>query len=86
MVLVGRADEFEHRYMEKFRNFAAQFGHFVAYERDVATRDIGLHLTEALQSGGAKLTTCLCWFQMKGIMADTLPEEEAKVARRLDIA
>ena len=80
MVLVGRADEFEHRYMEKFRNFAAQFGHFVAYERDVATRDIGLHLTEALQSGGAKLTTCLCWFQMKGIMADTLPEEEAKVA------
>src|SRR5258708_1487368 len=64
--------------MEKFRSFAAQFGQFVAYERDVATRDIGLHLTEPLESGGAKLTTCLCWFQMKGIMAETLPNEEAK--------
>jgi hypothetical protein len=48
MVIIGRTDEFEHRYTEKFRNFAAQFGHFVAYERDVATRDIGLHLTEPM--------------------------------------
>src|ERR1700733_14456762 len=66
--------------MEKFRGFASQFGHFVAYERDIATRDIGLHLTEPLQSGGAKLTACLCWFQMKGIMADTLPKEKAMAA------
>jgi hypothetical protein len=80
MVIVGKTDEFEHRYMEKFRSFAAQFGHFVAYDRDVATRDIGLHLTEPLKSGGAKLTTCLCWFQMKGIMADTLPKKKAEEA------
>jgi hypothetical protein len=78
MVIVGKTDEFEHRYMEKFRTFAAQFGHFVSYERDIATRDIGLHLAEPLQSGGAKLTACLCWFQMKGIMADTLPKEKAE--------
>ena len=80
MVIVGKTDEFEHRCMEKFRSFAAQFGHFVGYERDIATRDIGLHLTEPLQSGGAKLTTCFCWFQMKGIMADSLPHEEARAA------
>jgi hypothetical protein len=80
MVIVGKTDEFEHRYTQKFRNFAARFGHFVAYERDVATRDIGLHLTEPLQSGGVRLTNCLCWFQMKGIMAETLPKEKAQNA------
>jgi len=80
MVILGKTDEFEHRYTEKFRNFAAQFGHFVAYERDVATRDIGLHLRQPLQSGGVRLTNCLCWFQMKGIMAETLPREKAEKA------
>jgi hypothetical protein len=74
MVVVGKTDQFEHLYMQKFRGFAARFGHFVAYERDIATRDIGLHLTEPLKSGGAKLTTCLCWFQMKGIMKKTMPK------------
>jgi hypothetical protein len=80
MVIVGKEDEFEHWYREKFRSFTAQFGQFVEYERDIATRDIGLHLTEPLTSGGAKLTTCLCWFQMKGIMAETLSKQEAKAA------
>ena len=80
MVVVGKTDQFEHLYMQKFRSFAAQFGHFVEYERDVAVRDIGLHLTEPLASGGVQLTTCLCWFQMKGIMATTLPQDKAKEA------
>ena len=80
MVIVGKTDQFEHLYKEKFRNFAAQFGHFVEYERDVATRDLGLHLTEPMQSGGVKLTSCLCWFQMKGVMAETLPKEKAEKA------
>jgi hypothetical protein len=78
MVIVGKTDQFEHLYMQKFRSFAAQFGHFVEYERDIATRDIGLHLTEPLASGAVKLTSCLCWFQMKGIMATTLPADKAK--------
>lgn len=80
MVIVGKTDQFEHLYMQKFRSFAAKLGHFVEYERDIATRDIGLHLTEPLPSGAAKLTTCLCWFQMKGIMAATMPKAEAKAA------
>ncbi|HLJ25516.1 MAG TPA: hypothetical protein VKY85_02290 [Candidatus Angelobacter sp.] len=80
MAIIGKADEFEHRYTEKFRSFAAQFGHFVAYERDIAKRDIGLHLKEHLPSGEAKLTSCLCWFQLKGIMAETLPEARAEAS------
>jgi hypothetical protein len=39
-----------------------------------------LHLTEPLKSGGAKLTNCLCWFQMKGIQSATLPEKEPRKA------
>src|ERR1700734_573987 len=80
MAIIGKTDEFEHRYKEKFRAFAAQFGHFVTYERDIAKRDIGLHLKEPLPSGEAKLTSCLCWFQLKGIMAETFPEDKAKNA------
>jgi hypothetical protein len=84
MVVVGKTDQFEHLYTQKFRNFVAEFGHFVEYERDIATRDIGLHLTEPLPSGGAKLSTCLCWFQLKGIMASTLPKSEAIEAERFN--
>lgn len=80
MVVVGKTDQFEHLYTERFRAFAAKFGHFVQYERDIATRDIGLHLTTPLETGGVKLTNCLCWFQMKGIMAETLGADEAKAA------
>lgn len=81
MVIVGKTDQFEHLYMEKFRGFAAHFGQFVEYKRDIATRDIGLHLTQPLKSGAAKLTTCLCWFQMKGIMKKTLPKKDAENAK-----
>ena len=80
MVIVGKTDHFEHLYTEKFRGFAAHFGHFVEYERDIGTRDIGLHLTVPLESGGARVTSCLCWFQLKGIMATTLPKEQAEKA------
>jgi hypothetical protein len=80
MVVVGKTDQFEHLYKEKFRSFAAQFGQFVSYERDIATRDIGLHLTKPLKTGDAQVTSCLCWFQLKGIMAKTLPKEKARTA------
>lgn len=81
MVIVGQTDQFEHLYMEKFRILAAHFGQFVEYERDVATRDIGLHLTQPLKSGASRLTTCLCWFQMKGIMEKTLHKGDAEAAK-----
>ena len=40
---VAANDDFEHVYMQKFRALAAPWGEFVAYERDRAARDIGLH-------------------------------------------
>ncbi|HXK26937.1 MAG TPA: DUF4365 domain-containing protein [Candidatus Binatia bacterium] len=69
MAEVGKTDVFERLYMEKFRAFAAKFGEFVAYERDRGARDLGLHLTHKLSSGKERLSSALCWFQMKGIMA-----------------
>lgn len=72
MIVVGKTDAFERKYMEKFRHFASQFGEFVNYEHDRGARDIGLHLTHKLQSGKERLSTALCWFQMKGVMSGTL--------------
>lgn len=76
MLHIGKNDGFERRYMEKFRVFASQFGEFVKYEHDRGARDIGLHLTHKLKSGQEQMSSALCWFQMKGIMASTLSKTE----------
>jgi hypothetical protein len=73
---VGKEDVFERKYMEKFRVFASDFGEFVQYERDREARDIGLHLTHKSDSGKERLSSAFCWFQLKGIMKNTLSEEE----------
>lgn len=76
MIVVGKTDAFERKYMEKFRAFASDFGEFVNYEHDRGARDIGLHLTHPLSSGKERVSTALVWFQMKGVMATTLPANE----------
>ena len=75
MADIGKTDVFERLYLEKFRAFAAEFGEFVAYERDRGARDLGLHLTHKHSSGKERLSSALCWFQMKGIMATSLPKK-----------
>lgn len=72
MIIVGEKDVFERMYMEKFRAFASSFGEFVSYEHDRGARDIGLHLTQRFNSGKERLSSALCWFQMKGVMESTL--------------
>ena len=72
MAVVGQNDAFERRYMEKFRAFASEFGEFVKYEHDRGARDIDIHLTHKLHSGQERMSSALCWFQMKGIMAKSL--------------
>ncbi|MDT0501760.1 MULTISPECIES: DUF4365 domain-containing protein [unclassified Halomonas] len=62
--------------MAKFRNLAANFGEIVQYENDKGARDIGLHLTEKRKSGSERVTAALIWFQMKGVMKETLPQEK----------
>lgn len=75
MLRVGATDVFEREYTQKFRALAGQFGEFVMYERDRGARDIGLHLTRKLRSGGEQMSSALCWFQLKGITAASLTEE-----------
>ena len=75
MLVVGKTDAFEQGYMARFEQIATDYGVFVKYEKDRAARDIGLHLTKALKSGQRLVTNSLVWFQMKGIMASTMPKD-----------
>ena len=87
---IGETDAFERIYMGKFYALAAQFGEFAKYERDRAARDIGLHFVERKVDGGEIVSPSLVWFQMKGVMAETLPREEFERDRyasvKLDVA
>jgi len=85
MIKVGATDVFERVYMQKFRVLAGKFGEFVIYERDRGARDLGLHLTRRLSSGEERLSSALCWFQMKGLMTSTLPRNEFKKAKEVKV-
>lgn len=85
MLRVGASDVFERAYTQKFREFAGQFGEFVAYERDRGARDIGLHLTQKLKSGSERVSTALCWFQLKGITKTTLPKSDFEKSRSVGL-
>jgi hypothetical protein len=89
MLEVGNTDVFERGYTQKFRDFTSGFGEFVAYERDRGARDLGLHLTHRLTSGKERLSSALCWFQLKGIRTSTLSSKQFEqadgVKLRLDV-
>ena len=85
MHVVGRTDAFERMYMEKFRSLAAEYGEIVRYERDRGARDIGVHLTHRMRSGEERLSTALCWFQMKGIMASTLSNDDYETLKDVSV-
>lgn len=85
MAEIGRTDVFERVYTEKFRTMLAAVGEFVSYDRDRGVRDIGIHFTRRLDTGGEDLTTALCWFQLKGIMASTLSAAEVKSADEVSL-
>src|SRR2546425_976420 len=74
-IVLGEHDEFEGAYKEKFKSLARAQGEFVQYERDRATIDIGVHLTEPLPIGRS-LSQSRVWFQLKGIRASTLSREQ----------
>ncbi|HEY8697328.1 MAG TPA: hypothetical protein VIM02_06900 [Rhizomicrobium sp.] len=87
--IVGREDEFEAAYTEKFRSLVDSHGLFVRYERDRAALDIGLHLTRR-DGTQSRVTRTRIWFQLKGLHKETLPrsdferEREVTVPVRLD--
>ena len=83
---IGATDEFESLYMAKFRQLAAPYGVFVEYALDRAGRDIGLHLTQPIASSRGRIVTpALIWFQMKGIMKQTLSIEDYKSIEEVSI-
>jgi hypothetical protein len=85
MLDVGRNDVFERLYLQKFRAMLGAYGEFVMYERDRGARDIGIHLTQRLPSGAERLTSALCWFQLKGIMESTLSADDFRNAEVVKI-
>ena len=82
MLQIGITDAFERDYMQRFRALAGKFGEFVFYERDRGARDIGLHLTHKLASDKERMSTAFCWFQMKGVMAETLTDKQFEKAKK----
>lgn len=81
---IGKHDEFEGIYKEKFRSLARPYGEFVEYERDRAAIDVGLHLTEVaddkvrekFKNVSKTVTHTRVWFQLKGLHESTLSLEE----------
>ena len=74
VVQVGMTDNFEIDYYEKFRTLTKPFGVFVSYERDLGTRDIGLHFTRDIADQKRAVGySQIAWVQLKGRMAATLP-------------
>lgn len=86
MLQIGITDAFERDYMQRFRALAGKFGEFVFYERDRGARDIGLHLTHKLASDKERISTAFCWFQMKGVMAETLTDKQFEKAKNVKLS
>jgi hypothetical protein len=82
---IGVTDDFERQYMAKFRAIASTYGIFVEYSIDRAARDIGLHFTQESADNKKIVVPSLAWFQMKGIMTDTLPLSEYKATNIVSV-
>lgn len=81
---------FERIYTSKFESLYSKYGEFVTYRRDLAKRDIGIHLVEKSYFQGEELSPCLCWFQLKGITGKRLPakkydsSDEVRISLKVD--
>ena len=73
--IIGKNDEFEGVYTEKFRSLAREHGEFVHYERDRAAIDLGVHLTNVTELG-REVSQSRVWFQLKGVRSTTLSYQE----------
>lgn len=80
---IGKGDNFETNYMNKFRALASPFGLFLEHEKDRAALDIGMHLTQTKSDGSKVVTPAVVWFQLKGVMAST--RNKASFAKEREI-
>lgn len=83
--MIGKEDEFEGRYTEKFRTLVRKFGEFVQYERDRAALDIGLQLTTPIGTQ-RRVSHTRIWFHLKGIHKETLPPDYYQSARDIGVS
>jgi len=83
--VIGKEDEFEGLYTEKFRALVREFGEFVQYERDRAALDIGLHLTTPVGMQ-RRVSHTRIWFQLKGIHKETIPPCDYQRARDVGVS
>jgi len=82
--VIGKQDEFEALYTDKFRTLVREFGEFVQYERDRAALDIGLHLTTPTGTQ-RRVSHTRIWFQLKGLHKETLPAGDYQRARDIGV-
>lgn len=75
---IAAIDDFESRYLQKFKVEASKYGTFINYDKDRAAIDLGLQLIkENPESSATKLITSVrIWFQLKGITSQKLPKEQ----------
>ena len=69
--VIGKEDEFERLYTEKFRALVSGHGLFVQYEQDRAALDLGVYLTHPAGEQ-RRVSHARIWFQLKGVHATTL--------------
>lgn len=79
---IGKEDEFERRYTDKFRALVGAHGEFVRYDRDRAALDMGLHLTTTTATE-RRVSSTRIWFQLKGVHKKS--RAAAKLSRAADI-
>jgi hypothetical protein len=84
-LLISPQDDFESRYVVKFKAEAQKYGIFVNYEKDRAALDLGLHLTEAVDPKYKKPTQIRVWFQLKGIQENTLSYQQYENAKSISL-
>jgi len=75
---IGKNDVLEQDYLKKFEYLTSKFGLFIKHERDRATLDVGLHLTEpSLKIKGQKTVSQVkVWFQLKGLHTTSLTRKK----------
>jgi hypothetical protein len=86
MPTVGRPDQFEQDYTTRLRAVLSAHGEFIAYDRDRAALDLGLHLYEQPVDGDAELGQVRVWFQLKGIQASTLSADDLEAVERVPVS
>ena len=77
---MGEPDVFEQTYLHKLKARLAPYGEFVAYERDRAALDLGMHLYEDRPGWTRSLSQVRVWFQLKGMHEATVDAGGERVA------